>query len=107
MKLTKTPFEKIKNGGKIIESRLFDEKRQQINIGDRIEFIQNDNLSQKVTTMVTALYKYATFKELFSHFPPAYFGGDSKKNLLRGIHQFYSSEEETRFGVVGIMVKKK
>lgn len=107
MKLGKAPFEKIKSGQKIIESRLFDEKRQRINVDDRIEFVQNDDPHQKVVTTVKALYKYATFEELFSHFPPAYFGGDSKENLLQEIHRFYSPEEEHKFGVVGIRVEKE
>ena len=38
MKLNKSPFERIKNGTKTIEFRLFDEKRQQIKVGDKIEF---------------------------------------------------------------------
>ena len=38
MKLNESPFERIKNGKKTIEFRLYDEKRQQIKIGDKIEF---------------------------------------------------------------------
>jgi ASC-1-like (ASCH) protein len=36
MKLTTEPFDKIKSGSKIIEVRLFDEKRKDINLGDEI-----------------------------------------------------------------------
>jgi len=38
MKLQPQPFVAVKNGSKIIESRLFDEKRQLINLGDQILF---------------------------------------------------------------------
>lgn len=38
MRLHPEPFEKIKNGTKIIEMRLNDEKRQKVQIGDKIEF---------------------------------------------------------------------
>lgn len=48
MKLQKQSFENIVNGKKIIESRLFDEKRQLINIGDQIEFVCTDNQEEKV-----------------------------------------------------------
>lgn len=102
MKLTKIPFEKITNGQKIIESRLFDEKRQQINVGDSIEFLQNEDLNKKTTRNVVALYRYVTFEGMFSDFPPEYFGGESKETLLREIHQFYSKEDEDRYGVIGI-----
>ena len=39
MKLNESPFERIKNGTKTIEFRLYDEKRQKINIGDTIIFM--------------------------------------------------------------------
>ena len=39
MKLNESPFERIKNGTKTIEFRLYDEKRRQIKIGDKIVFI--------------------------------------------------------------------
>lgn len=38
MKLQQSPFERIKEGKKSVEFRLFDEKRKQIKIGDQIEF---------------------------------------------------------------------
>ena len=38
MKLKLSPFEKIENGSKMIELRLFDEKRQKVQVGDFIEF---------------------------------------------------------------------
>ena len=37
MKLKLSPFEKIKDGSKTIELRLYDEKRQKVKIGDFIE----------------------------------------------------------------------
>ncbi|MDP3902013.1 MAG: RNA-binding protein, partial [bacterium] len=70
MKLSGLPFEKITNGRKIVESRLYDEKRRQINIGDQIEFSCNDEPKKKVITKVKALYRYESFKDLFSDFPP-------------------------------------
>ena len=107
MKLSKVPFEKIANGSKVIESRLFDDKRKLINVGDFIEFTQGDDLSKKVNTKVKALYRYATFSEFFSDFPSAYFGGESKESLLIEIEQFYSKEEQIKFGVLGIKIEKE
>ena len=107
MKVAKEPFEKIATGTKIIEARIFDEKRRCINIGDHIEFFQDGNLNQKVITKVKDLYRYTTFKELFADFPSTNFGGESTVALLQEIHQFYSSEEEHRFGVIGIQIEKE
>ena len=38
MKLSESTFERIKNGTKTIEFRLDNEKRQQIKVGNKIEF---------------------------------------------------------------------
>lgn len=102
MKLQPTPFEKVANGAKIIESRLFDEKRQKINIDDQIEFTCTENPSKKVTTKVKALYRYPNFKNLFSDFSPEYFGSSSKEELIIEIEKIYSKEEQEKYGVLGI-----
>ncbi len=105
MKLAKEPFEKIANGEKIIESRLFDEKRQLIDVGDEVEFSQNDDPEKKVKTTVRALYRYDSFESLFSDFLPEYFGGNSKEFLLEEISRFYPKEEQEKYGVVGIRIE--
>ena len=40
MKLKEDPFERMKNGTKTIEFRLYDEKRRKIKVGDEIEFFK-------------------------------------------------------------------
>lgn len=105
MKLAKEPFEKIVSGQKIIETRLYDEKRQQLNVGDYIEFIQSDEPTKIILTKVKALYRYSSFDDLFSDFPPEYFGGVSKEELIGEIRKFYSAEEEQKYGVVGIKIE--
>jgi ASC-1-like (ASCH) protein len=105
MKLNPGPFKKIKDGLKIIESRMYDEKRRNINIGDEIEFLCNTDPSQKILTRVEALYRYKIFDELFSDFPSKSFGGESKKDLLEEIEKFYPIEEQKKYGVIGIKIK--
>ena len=39
MKLNESPFERMKNETKTIEFRLYDEKRQQIKVGDQTDYI--------------------------------------------------------------------
>ena len=102
MKLTLGPFEQIAGGEKIIESRLYDEKRRQVSVGDRIEFSCVDDAARKITAEVRALYQYRSFNDLFSDFPSAYFGGSSKEELLIAIKKFYSEEDQETYGVVGI-----
>lgn len=105
MKLVTGHFRKIINGNKIIESRLYDKKRHQIDIGDQIEFTCVDSPARKVLTKVVALYRYQTFDELFSDFPPEYFGGTSKGGLIKEIKNFYSKEEQNKYGVIGIKIQ--
>ena len=105
MKLSSEPFEKIARGEKVIESRLFDEKRQQIMLGDEIEFSENDNPERKTRTRVKGLLRYKSFKDLFGDNEPSLFGGESKEYLLTQIQQFYSDADEQKYGVVGICIE--
>ena len=56
MKLQEDPFERIKNGTKTVEFRLYDEKRQTIQIGDEIEFSKLPELQEKL--LVKVIYKF-------------------------------------------------
>ncbi len=102
MKLSAEPFAKIASGKKVIESRLYDEKRQQIALGDEIEFSENDHPEHTAKTRVIALLRYQTFKDLFADHDPGLFGGESREFLLEQIKQFYSDEDEQKYGVVGV-----
>jgi len=102
MKLAKEPYNNIASGKKVIESRLFDEKRQQISIGGTITFSENDKPENTVTAVVKGLLHYQTFKELFADHDPSLFGEESRDFLLDQIKQFYSDEDEQKYGVVGI-----
>ena len=57
MKLNQEPFEKIKNGTKTVEFRLYDEKRRTVQIGDEIEFSKLPELQEKLLVKVIDLYK--------------------------------------------------
>lgn len=105
MKLATEPYNKIASGKKVIESRLFDDKRKQITIGDKIVFSENDKPENSVTTEVKGLLRYQTFKELFADHEPSFFGEESRVFLLNQIKQFYSDDDEQKYGVVGIRLQ--
>ena len=65
MKLNESPFDRIKNGTKTIEFRLYDEKRQKIKVGDKIEFSKLPDLQEKLLVDVIDLYREDTFEDLF------------------------------------------
>ena len=102
LRLATEPFNAIISGNKTIESRLYDAKRQKIQIGDRIIFTNRDNSEQTVTAEVVGLLRYATFRDLFSHNNPRKFGGDNVEWLENQISEFYSIEDQKIYGVIGI-----
>ena len=100
--LATEPFNAITSGNKTIESRLYDERRQQIQIGDQIIFTNRDNPSQTAAVKVIGLLRYATFHDLFSHNDPRKFGSESVEWLENQINEFYSLHDQKQNGVIGI-----
>ncbi len=102
MKLKEDPFYRMKNGLKEIEFRLFDEKRQQIKIGDKIEFSKLPELEEKLVVDVLDLYKANSFEELFLDI---YNDEGEARAKVERMRAFYSKDEEKQYGVLGIKVK--
>ncbi len=104
MKLNSTPFEMIKSGEKTIELRLFDEKRQQVKVGDRILFTNIAN-GEMLNTAVVKLHRFDSFNELYKTLPLLQCGytiEDVDKATPSDMEQYYSVEEQKKYGVVGI-----
>ena len=102
MRLHKEPFELIKSGSKTIELRLNDEKRQLINVGDKITF-ENRSDGEKIQVKVLGLHKYPSFEELYNHFDKVSMGyKEGGGGGGGGGEQYYTSEEQSKYGVVGI-----
>ena len=102
MKLNEDPFNRIKNGTKTIEFRLFDEKRQQIKIGDQIEFSKLPDLQEKLLVDVTELYREDTFETLFGKL---YTDEEEIARKTNAMYKIYSPEKEHQYGVLGIGIK--
>ena len=102
MKLNESPFERIKNGTKTIEFRLYYEKRRQVKIGDKIEFSKLPDLQEKILVEVLDIYRSETFEKLFKEI---YADEEEIKRKTKSMHQYYSHEQEKEYGVVGIKIK--
>ena len=102
LRLATTSFNSIVSGTKTIESRLFDEKRQLIQLVDMLIFVNRDATNQTATAGVVGLLRYETFHELFSRNDLAKFGGENVDWLEKQISEFYSDEQQKQTGVVGI-----
>jgi ASC-1-like (ASCH) protein len=107
MKLNPDSFDKIKNGSKIIEVRLNDRKRREINVGDTIIFLREPEKVETLETFVIGLLKFNNFEDLVNDYSPVCFGSDSKGELLSEIRKYYSKEQEKQYGVLGIRVSVK
>ncbi len=101
-RLASAPFGAIASGQKTIESRLYDEKRQAIQLGGTIIFTHREDPRQTITARVVGLLRYTTFRDLFMHNDPAKFGGPSVEWLERQMNEFYSIDDQQKYGVVGI-----
>lgn len=106
MKLYSEPFEKIYSGIKTAEYRLFDQKRQKISVGDEIIFTNTES-GEKLTATVTELTVYKSFYELFSARGGSECGckGVSAEKLALSMREYYTPEDESRYGVVAIGIK--
>ena len=101
MKLKESPFERIKNGTKTIEFRLYDEKRRKVKIGDKIEFSKLPDLHEKLLVEVLDIYKDESFENLFKKI---YNDKEEIERKTKSMYQFYSKEQEKEYGVVGIRI---
>lgn len=102
LQLATIPFDAIASGVKTIESRLYDEKRRTIQLGDTLIFTNRENTGQTISVKVIGLLRYETFHELFSHNNPEKFGGETIEWLENQINKFYSMSQQRQDGVVGI-----
>ena len=99
MKLQAAPFAQIAAGIKTVELRLYDEKRKKLTVGDEIEFT-NVESGARLCCAVVALHKFPTFAALCRALSPLKCGIASPADM----EQYYSKEEQSVFGVVGIEI---
>ena len=108
LKLQPKFFDYINNGTKRIELRLYDEKRQKINIGDTIVFKKEPELEVTMRVKVIGLLRYSSFEELIEDFDIEMLADRSmtKHELLNVLEEFYTKEEQEKYGVLGIRIEK-
>jgi len=105
MKLNKIPYNYIKNEEKDIELRLNDEKRQNIFIGGHIVFT-NIETNESLKVIVTNLYKFRNFKQLYERFDKIRLGYEVDELALPSdMNEYYSEKEIEINGVMGIEIK--
>jgi len=104
MRLYNGPFEKMINGTKKVELRLYDEKRKLINVGDIIEF-ENRLTQEKINVKVVGVHIFNNFEELYQNYDKISIGYDEDEYADPcDMEEFYSKEEQAQYGVVGIEI---
>lgn len=105
MNLWDESFQKIKDGTKTIEMRLCDEKRSSISVRDIIEFTNTKN-GEILECIVTNLYKYQNFAELYKHHNKIAIGySEDEIADPADMLAYYSLEKIEKYGVLGIEIK--
>ena len=107
MKLQPKYYDFILNGTKRIEIRLFDEKRQQIKIGDTIKFLKEPELIESFNVKVVDLLRYNSFEEMFKDYDISILADKSmtKEELISVLEEFYTKEKQEQYGVLGIKIE--
>lgn len=107
MKLQEIYFNMIKTGTKKYEGRLNDEKRQQICLGDIILFKNANNYTDTCFAKVEDLIYFESFLEMANILPLNEVGFEniSAEDASDIYHNFYSYEDEKKYGVVAIKLQ--
>ena len=107
MNLNPEPFAMIKAGHKTIELRLWDEKRQAIQIGDTIVFHHTET-GELLSATVLKLHIFKSFAELYQSLPLlqcGYTPEDVESADPADMNLYYPPEVQEKYGVVGIEMK--
>ena len=99
----------ILKGTKRIELRLYDEKRQNIKLGDTIKFLKEPELNEFFDAKVIGLIRYNSFEELINDFDINILAdiSVSKKELINELNKFYPKDDQKKYGVLGIKISKE
>lgn len=101
-------FECITTGKQKIEVRINDEKRRKVQIGDTIVLTRKPEGDEVLDLEVIGLSHFATFEDMFSSIDPERFGWPKDIKVseqVRRMHEYYTADEERRYGVVAIHIR--
>ena len=105
MNLHPEPCELIKQGFKNVEMRLYDDRHKKIQIGDLIEFTNNQN-QEKLLAKVANLHIFATFVELYQYYDKERLGYKPDEIASPGdMLKYYKQEQIDKFGVLAIEIQ--
>lgn len=100
-------YDLIKNGEKVFEGRLNDEKRQLFNVGDEIIFYKEPEKIESFIAVITDKILFSSFDEMAESLDKDKLGFKNKtrQEMIDTYRSFYSRENENKYGVVVFKVK--
>lgn len=104
MNLNPEPFAMIQSGEKTVELRLYDEKRQKLQVGDTIVFTNTAD-GKRLTATVAKLHRFQSFAQLYEQLPLlkcGYTEENVQDARAEDMEEYYSPEQQAKYGVVGI-----
>jgi ASC-1-like (ASCH) protein len=104
LRLHNEPFQKIKEGKKSVEIRLFDAKRRILNIGDELVITNRTNL-ESLHIIIQDLVHAKNFRDLIAKVTPEAQGNRTLEEALDELAQYYTADQEQQYGVIGIKLR--
>lgn len=93
----------IRSGQKTSELRLYDKKRQLVQVNDEIEFSCFDENGPSFAVRVIALHRLENYVDLYASLPllKCVYTSETISNATHDyMNQYYSIEAQARYGVV-------
>lgn len=105
MGLFEEPFRSIEQGRKTVEIRLNDSKRQQVQVGDQIQFTHTET-NEKLLVRVTKRQVFPDFRALYEQIPNEDIDcvGWSLEELVTSTYSIYSTEAEQQYGALALTI---
>ena len=97
-------FDIVTKGEKNVEVRLNDEKRRKLKVGDTLIFLKRPDEIETISAKITDLVPFSSFLDVVDYYEMKriYLEFTTKEEYINIMRQFYSQEDESKYGVIAI-----
>lgn len=108
MRLDRKDFDRLKDGSKVWEIRLNDEKRKGIRIGDEIVFMRRPELEERLPMIVEEKRLYSDVQRLLDKVPLSEIAAPEMTEVewIQSFMTHYRPEELVQYGIAAFKVHK-
>ena len=103
MHLMRFSFDKIVNGTKRVDLRLYDEEHKKIKLNDIIEYVREGG-DERLVCLVRGIMIFERFDDLIELTPTKMLGYDNKEEIKVRANRVYSFEDQMISHVMGIII---